>query len=825
MRSNFSFWPKLAAFTALIAIAMTSIAQARAAAPALVLKTDSAHFTIDGQGSLSEVTRRSGGRNYLATGEPSPLLSLRLAGKYHAPDRAHWNAAANLLILTYDDAAAKVSVKSYSKPGYVAFEITEIQCPSRIELALWGPYPTVIGEVIGETVGVVRDREFALGLQALNARTLGGYPTRENDIEDDFNADDHGHYPNLNPELRKDQSFRGDTARPTAKGSVLQAFCRNRDTARIISNWGFEQYAVPAFKDEGLVGSKIALFACPESQALKTIGQIELAEGLPHPTIDGEWAKTAPGAAAAYLIVDFSENNIGTAIEMTRQAGLKYLYHSSPFETWGHFQFKKDSFPNGLAGFKNCVNQARAAGIRVGFHTLSNFITPNDAYVTPSPDPRLAQVGASELEAAISLDDKEIRIASPACFAKKTAMNTARIGDELIRYESVSPSAPWKLLGCQRGAWGTRPATHALGATVAKLMDHDYQVFLTDASLGQEIARNVADLFNQTGAWQLSFDGLEGNWSTGYGQYGRTLFVKAWYDALNPELRGQIINDASNPGHFNWHMQTRMNWGEPWYAGFRESQTLYRFKNQVYFERNYMPHMLGWFALRPETSLEDAEWLLARAAGFDAGFALATSMSSTAQKTSDASAVNATKALSMTETILNAVRQWETARMARAFPASLKAALSDNTREFHLEAAGQNRWNLQEVHAAKFMRAANATEEIVFVNADNAQPLRWTIRSEAKEPWRDFTMEIDGKPAVANIGASVPPGGSLKYTGGTEAVISDAAWKELARVAVEPGANQIAPGLHRIKISHPTAARMKLEFSTLSQTTTLKAHP
>ena len=60
---------------------------------------------------------------------------------------------------------------------------------------------------------------------------------------------------------------------------------------------------------------------------------------------------------------------------------------------------------------------------------------------------------------------------------------------------------------------------------------------------------------------------------------------------------GQVINDASNPGHFNWHIYTRMNWGEPWYAGFRESQTLYRFKNQVLFRAQ--PHAAHAGLVRP----------------------------------------------------------------------------------------------------------------------------------------------------------------------------------------------------------------------------------
>jgi hypothetical protein len=224
-------------------------------------------------------------------------------------------------------------------------------------------------------------------------------------------------------------------------------------------------------------------------------------------------------------------------------------------------------------------------------------------------------------------------------------------------------------------------------------MDHDYKVFLTDADLGQEVARNIAKLCNFAGTHQISMDGLEGNWSTGMGQYGRTLFTKAWYDALSPNLRDQI-NDASNPGHFNWHISTRMNWGEPWYAGFRESQTLYRFKNQVFFERNLMPHMLGWFALRPETTLEDAEWMLARAAGYNAGFALATSLASTAQLEADPASAETLKQFGSVPAILGAVRNWESARLAGAFPESIRDQLRDNKREFHIESAGPNQWDL-----------------------------------------------------------------------------------------------------------------------------------
>ena len=627
----------------------------------LTLKTRTAVFGIDKSGAVHALTANA--RDWLAPGQLSPLLSVRVEGKLHPANRARWNAAGSRLTLHYDGIKATATVSVRVHPSHVAFELAKLHTSHDVELVLWGPYPIDIRDLVGEVVGVVRNSEVAVGIQALNAKTLGGYPSEESDIEPDgHETDDPGTYPGLPEELKKQQRWRGDTARVTPFGSSLQAYCRNRDRQRIISNWGNEKFVALPFNDGGVIGSKIALFASPASEALATIGEIEVAEGLPHPILDNVWAKTAPSATASYLIVDFGEATIDRAIAITQQAGLKYLYHSSPFETWGHFKLKPALFPRGWDGFRDCVERGRKAGLGLGFHTLSNFITPNDAYVTPVPDPRLARIGSSELTAGIDAIQTEIPIADPSWFQKKSVLNTVMISEELVRYDAVSAEAPWRLLGCRRGEWGTKAVAHQKGESVGKLMDQGYKVFLSDASLSEEIARNIAAFCNHTGAIQLSLDGLEGNWSTGMGQYGRTIFTQAWYNALKPELQGRMINDASNPGHFNWHIATRYNWGEPWYAGFSQSQTLYRLKNQLFYTRNLIPRMLGWFSIRRETTTEDAEWLCARAAGYDAGFALATRFGSRA--TQAASAVSAMD--DKRSAILDVVQQWETARLSGA---------------------------------------------------------------------------------------------------------------------------------------------------------------
>jgi len=145
-----------------------------AAEPGLTLPTQFAEFTVSREGSLGAILRKADGRNYLAPGQPAPLLSIRVGGKLQAPDTARWDAEGKRLTLRYAAAGATAVLGAEAKPTHVVFEVVELQPAHRVELVLWGPYPTTIAGTIGEVVGVVRDAEFALGIQALNAKTLGG---------------------------------------------------------------------------------------------------------------------------------------------------------------------------------------------------------------------------------------------------------------------------------------------------------------------------------------------------------------------------------------------------------------------------------------------------------------------------------------------------------------------------------------------------------------------------------------------------------------------------------------------------------------------------
>ena len=129
-------------------------------------------------------------------------------------------------------------------------------------------------------------------------------------------------------------------------------------------------------------------------------------------------------------------------------------------------------------------------------------------------------------------------------------------------------------------------------------MDHSYNVFFPNLELQLEIAENLAKRFNETGLEQMDFDGHEGCLSSGQGDYAIELFAKTFYDHLDHT----VLNGSSNSEPFYWHINTFCNWGEPWYGGFKESMQEYRINNQLLFDRNFMPHMLGWYLLTKNTS-------------------------------------------------------------------------------------------------------------------------------------------------------------------------------------------------------------------------------
>ncbi len=313
------------------------------------LQTDSFKISINERGQISEIVDAETGINYLAQDTTAFVMSIRYKNEILPPIEAKFTPST--LILTFSD-SIEARVRVDQKESHLVFELLSLSNDEMVDLIIWGPYPNTINKVIGETVGVVQGKEYSLGIQALNPKTLGGYPWQENDCLPQIDIFDQEDPSDMNEDGKRYVLYRVEAAKPAHFGSTLQAYCRKRTSDRVIENWNHKKYTAPSFDDGGYIGSKIALFGCPLSDILGTIEEIEITEDLPHPMIKGEWGKTSPLASSAYLIMGFGVNDIEKALEVTKKAGLRYLYHSGPFENWGHFKLKKDQFPNGIESMK-----------------------------------------------------------------------------------------------------------------------------------------------------------------------------------------------------------------------------------------------------------------------------------------------------------------------------------------------------------------------------------------------------------------------------------------------------------------------------------------
>ncbi|MFC2106961.1 hypothetical protein ACFLRY_01370 [Bacteroidota bacterium] len=761
---------------------------------------------LNDHGLISKVTDNKNNNLLLGTDNVS-LLSFRVNGDIIYPDKLWMNEGENIISLMFDSITAHVSF--INQQDYVKFSLDSISHNDNIEMVLWGPIPLSVNDNIGETVGVVSNSDIAIGIQSLNPKTLGGYPWKENDCMpqiDIFEGDD---FTDLSEKGKRYVLYRVEAAKPIENGSSLQCYCRNRDKERIVENWGQKNYISPIYEDGGIIGSSIALFSCKPDSVLSVISKIEINEKLPHPMIDGLWGKKSPLATSAYLILDFGEENIDKAISITKQAGLKYLYHSGPFSNWGHFELKKAQFPNGYEGLKSCVAKAEENGIHIGVHTLSNFITTNDPYVTPVPDSRLGLVGNTVLIENISVDETEIQVENPLFFNdfNNNNLRTIMIGEELIRYGSVSETIPYVLQDCQRGAFDTKKSDHKAGEKVSKLADHGYKVFLTNPELGLELANNIADLFNQTGLRQISFDGVEGNRSTGMGNYGEILFTTEWYNNLDDNIKQHLIADASRTSHYFWHIYSRMNWGEPWYAGFRESQTEYRLKNQPYFKRNYMPAMLGWFQMKAETSLEDIEWLLARSAGFDAGYAFVTNYNSIEKN-------------GFSDEIFKQIGRWEDARINDRFTEEQKLLMQDVSNEYSLINIDGKEYLLPyEIFRTELSNLEKQPGEPTYNNLEINNPGEEQyinfIFTAIEADISNITLEVDNYKSI-EFPFILKKSQIAKYNGEDEIYIYNNNWQLKKKHKIDKELLKVKAGGHQLKIdcnfSGNEESKLKTEF-------------
>ena len=701
---------------------------------AVELKTASTAIIINDKGFYTSI--KIEGQEIIGKGN-YPIISVVKNGQIVLPKTL--KVSGNKFLLTMEDNQV-IELLVRQQPQSITYEVAKIS--ELYQSIVFGPVKVEPHEVVGEVVGVTQGGAVAFAMQAMNIKTNGGIPQEYAPAYGTLFS-----YAGGNTDLSVSSTpYYNFAVADTKDGAVFQLSARNRSQQEYRKvNQVEKALVLPVNGPEGnIAGAKIALFGDQRSRILSRIGKVETEQGLPHPMIEGEWGKTSRGAMRSYLITGFPENDFDFVLDKTKRAGFKTVYHPDPFKTWGHFEWNPSLTKSGDEGIKKLVEKAAEQGIKIGVHTLSNFLTTNDSYITPVPGKKLLKQGQLNLTSDIDDTQTTLEVAASDLFNVPLTLNALQIGDELITFGKFEKNNDRiTLTACSRGAFGTKKTAHQKSEPLYKLWDYPYRTLFPDIALQDEFSHRLAEIFNKTGLKQISFDGLEGCMYTGQDYYATARFVTEYYNQL--QNKADLINDASRLDHYLWHIHTRMNWGEPWGEEMRKGQVASRIKNQEYFRRNLFPRMLGWFLVRlaernfEATSLEDLEWALSESAGFDAGYAMSINMKTL-------------KNHGQIDLLLDAMKNWDELRYANVFTADQKERLKDPVTEWHLEKKDDKNYLLYPLFISERFRC----------NLSEMQPGQpggadWNWQSPEESVYA-LRIKTEGDGSIANPSFTTPLG-------------------------------------------------------------------
>jgi len=481
----------------------------------------------------------------------------------------------------------------------------------------------------------------------------------------------------------------------------------------------------------GIKGARVALFGAPSERVLEVMETLELAENLPHPTLDGTWARLAPESRKSYLFIDMTERNADEIIRIAKELSLGsiLIYAGTWSKTLGTYEINPQNYPHGTDGLKMVAKKADAAGLKVGIHCLTGLISKADPLATPIPDPRLAKDGKLTLAADINEKQKLIpTVESPSDFPDDLAYGVDRQGfdiqidDEIITYQALSTEFPFGLKKCIRGAHGTSCTAHRKSANVWHLTQR-FGNYLADSDtdLAYHIARRYAEVINTCGLAMIHFDGcwagiaLGRQWAWRYVSDIPLLSASLW--------KREVRVGGACDGPLFWHLKSFKTCNDYVEIGVKA----FFDNNKVHIgtsgRTNYTPVDLGWWGLhswaphRRSTTPDEIEYVCQKALGFDACWSLETTLETI-------------KACGRWDVIKDIIATYERLRLADYFPREVKEAIKEDSAEFKLIGSNAEGWRLMPARYGPSHLVLDKTSSSWTIYNDlPAQPLRFRLYS------------------------------------------------------------------------------------------------
>lgn len=640
-------------------------------AKGIVFENESLRYVVGVDGrNLNFIDKRTG-KDYCASEPKHYFLSLRKQGKTHLP------SVCTLVDgkVTVEFKGAGVTVVLNVRAGrdarpYFVFEVASVEGEGAEEITLSNLHLNIT-EHLGTIANVAWNEQFAAAVMALNIQANAGGRSRQH--------------------------------------AVLWSAC---------------------YPKTGFIGAKIGLIGCPTAQVRSAIKEMVKCENVVHSEAGGAWAMEAEENKYSYLFADVSEADVDEWIAMAKTAGIKelLLYNVGRY---GHYDPDPKRFPHGLAGVKAVVDKIHAAGLKAGWHMHSFSIRKSDPWVTPVPDKRLAKRATLTLAAPLTADATFVpTVESPQDLPRQAGYwfrggMDILVGDEIITYSGVSTQPPYGLTGCRRGMHGTKPAAHGKGAALHNLQER-FGMYLPDgdSSLLDEMAQRVADVVNTCDFDLMYFDGLDGADAFAGGPWAWHYAAKF---ALNvfKRIKRRVRVEASAWLHHVWHVHWRLGaWDHP-VRDPKKFLDIHCASNKFCTD-NLLPTQLGWWAFRTDsspigfaTTPDVMEYLGAKCIGHDLPLSL--------QDVTPAMV----KQIPSWNNLLSIMGRYESLRLSRYFPESIKARLRVPGDEFTLAQNAEGKWQAQPVEYAEHkVTAIDGVSNVWKVtNKYGAQPPRLRIRA------------------------------------------------------------------------------------------------
>lgn len=477
------------------------------------------------------------------------------------------------------------------------------------------------------------------------------------------------------------------------------------------------------YKKYGFVGAGIALVAAPKQQIRDILKEVVRNEDIVWSKLGGPFALDANENKLSYIFANVSERNVDDWIAVAKMSGIGIIHFIGWESSYGHYEPRKDLFPNGMLGLKKVVEKIHKAGLKAGLHTLTGFISPHDPYVTPIPDKRLAKRKTFTLAKEIDEKDEVIYVEErpedmDTIWAYASKGNVLQIDNELVQYSGYSQEPPYRFFGCKRGAFGTKPSFHQAGSKVHYLYAY-YGAFYPDenSTLVDEIAQRIADVVNECGFDMIYQDGAEGMPGGWYG-------ISKMRIEIVKRFKKPVRVEASEWGYHSWTFHSCIGaWDHPCW-GLKRFVDIHCRDLEKYEKFHLLPGQLGWWVILGPTENHDAEmpdemeYLCCKALGYNVPVSL------------QGVSVGGRPWNSRQDEYLTMLGRYERLRLANYFSDDIKAKLREFGKEFKLVRAKDGVWEFLPVeYIVRKVTDVEETAKLVINNPFDDQNVNLRIQA------------------------------------------------------------------------------------------------